>query len=140
MPEVVRTVRNSNDSKTIPEFCITNTSGQSTHLTGTGRVSDLAVNLPIGLLLPPIITHTAATPQGSPPSSALDSVAFYIEEEKNDQNNKNISQNNNNLNRSTYSVNLLQDASVKGAMSHHRSMVRTISSGFVRPLALLVCD
>lgn len=42
-------------------------------------------NLPIDLLLPPLITHTAATPQGSPPSSALDSISFYIEIDKHDQ-------------------------------------------------------
>ena len=35
---------------------------------------------PTLLLLPPLITHTAATPQGSPPSSALDTVPppFYV--------------------------------------------------------------
>lgn len=42
-------------------------------------------NLPIDLLFPPLITHTAATPQGSPPSSALDSISFYIEIDRHDQ-------------------------------------------------------
>lgn len=39
-------------------------------------------DIPGGLLLPPLITHTAATPQGSPPSSAMDTTHphFYVDD------------------------------------------------------------
>lgn len=116
VPDGPRTVRSPNESKGVPELCIVNMS-QAVQQSGSGgKGNEQAVSLPLGLLLPPIITHTAATPQGSPPSSALDSVAFYL------QDNADQTSDRSSLNRSSFSVNLVT-VPVESGPPHHKSMV-----------------
>ena len=110
-------VYSPNSSRVIPEFCLDNTGNQSNHLTDSaGKINEPA-NLQLDFLLPPIITHTAATPQSSPPNNAMNPLSFYLEK----SNHKN--ENNYNINRSSLSMNTMLEAPLEANTKHHKSMV-----------------
>lgn len=116
---MARSARSSNESKIIPEFNITG-SGQTTTGFNGGGGGKGSGEMSLGLLpLPPIITHTAATPQGSPPNISLQPMAYYLEKGSGLGVNDFECQ----LNRSTLCVNQLGESSAEHFSRPHKSMV-----------------
>lgn len=111
---------------TIPEFSFTTSGSGGGQLGGNSSFMGSNSEEELGDLLlglPPLITHTAATPQGSPPNGPH-SVATLFEAQKSKGNESR-------LNRSSLSINVegrLNETEEEGVTNpnrshHHRSMV-----------------